>query len=106
MTDPYVTDLPTTAGPIAAVIPLPPSAGRNALDKETIDLRIELGRAYIGRDEVRRLRTGSVVPLDSAVGDLVELYAGGRLIARGETIVLDGNLGVRVADVISRAGGN
>ena len=130
MANQYATDLLTAAGATSTVIPLPPRSDRsrgarpiegkrpnggaettladglNDSDNETIDLRIEFGRAYICRDEVQKLRVGSVVPLDSVVGDLVELYAGGRLIARGETIALNGNFGVRVVDVISRAGGN
>ena len=69
-----------------------PAARRPSRD-ETLDLRIELGRTHIGRDEVRKLRTGSVVPLDNAAGDPVDLYAGGRLIARGEVLVLDGKFG-------------
>ena len=73
---------------------------------ETLDLRIELGRTYVCRDEVQKLRAGAVVPLDNAAGDLVDLYAGGQLIARGEVLTLDGNLGVRVVELISRVGGN
>ena len=72
-----------------------------ALHNESIDLRIELGRTHICREEVLKLRTGSVVPLDNAAGDPVDLCAGGRLIARGEVLVLNGNFGVRVVELLN-----
>ena len=58
------------------------------------------------RDEVEKLRTGSVVPLDNLACDPVAIYASGQLIARGEALVLDGKFGVRVTEVISPIGGN
>ena len=73
-----------------------------ALPNETLDLRIELGRAHVRRDEVQKLRAGSVIPLNNAAGDPVDLYAGGQLIARGEVLVLNGALGIRVVERVSR----
>jgi len=73
-----------------------------ALGTQTLDLRIELGRTQVQRDEVQKLRTGSVIPLSNAAGDPVDLYAGGQLIARGEVLVLNGTLGVRVVERIGQ----
>jgi flagellar motor switch protein FliN len=70
-----------------------------ALGNEMLDLQIELGRTRIDRDEVQKLRTGSVLPLDNAVGSPVDLYAGGRLIARGEVLAIDGKFAVRVLEL-------
>jgi flagellar motor switch protein FliN len=69
-----------------------------------LNLRIEIGRTHIGRDEVSKLRTGSVVPLDNTAADPVDLYAEGQLVARGEALAIDGKLAVRVVEIISRAG--
>ena len=49
--------------------------------------------------QLRRLRSGAVIPLDQLAGEPVDLYAGGRRIARGELLVLDGKIAVRVVEL-------
>lgn len=66
-----------------------------------LDLRIELGRTHMYLEDVLRLRRGSVVPLDKLAGDPVDIYVNGRLIARGEVLVLNDNFCVRVAELIA-----
>jgi flagellar motor switch protein FliN/FliY len=68
-----------------------------------LDLRIELGRTHMYLEDVLRLRRGSVVPLDKLAGDPVDVYVNGRLIARGEVLVLNDNFCVRVAELIAGA---
>ena len=51
-------------------------------------------------EDVLKLRKGSVVPLDKLAGDPVDIYVNGRLIARGEVLVLNDNFCVRVAELI------
>lgn len=66
-----------------------------------LDLKIELGRTHMYLDDVLRLRRGSVVPLDKLAGDPVDIYVNGRLIARGEVLVLNDNFCVRVAELVA-----
>lgn len=66
-----------------------------------LDLKIELGRTHMYLEEVLKLRKGSVVPLDKLAGDPVDIYVNGRLIARGEVLVLNENFCVRVAELIT-----
>ena len=47
-----------------------------------------------------KLRKGSVVTLDKLAGDPVDLYVNGRLVARGEILVLNDNFCVRVAELL------
>jgi flagellar motor switch protein FliN/FliY len=68
-----------------------------------LDLKIELGRTQMYLDDVLRLRKGSVVPLDKLAGDPVDIFVNGRLIARGEVLVLNDNFCVRVAELIAGA---
>ena len=68
-----------------------------------LDLRIELGRTHMYLEDVLRLRRESVVPLDKLAGDPVDVYVNGRLIARGEVLVLNDNFCVRVAELIAGA---
>jgi flagellar motor switch protein FliN/FliY len=65
-----------------------------------LDLKIELGRTHMYLEDVLKLRRGSVVPLDKMAGDPVDIYVNGRLIARGEVLVLNDNFCVRVAELI------
>ena len=65
-----------------------------------LDLKIELGRTNMLLEDVLSLRRGSVVTLDKLAGDPVDLYANGRLVARGEILVLNDNFCVRVAELV------
>jgi flagellar motor switch protein FliN/FliY len=69
-----------------------------------MDLRIELGRTHMYLEDVLRLRRGSVVPLDKMAGDPVDVFVNGRLIARGEVLVLNDNFCVRVAELVAGTG--
>lgn len=66
-----------------------------------LDLRIELGRTDLLIEEVVSLKAGSVVPLDKLAGDPVDILVNGRLIARGEVLVLNDNFCVRVAEILT-----
>jgi len=68
-----------------------------------LDLRIELGRTQMYLEDVLKLRRGSVVPLDKLAGDPVDIFVNGRLIARGEVLVLNDSFCVRVAELIAGA---
>lgn len=71
-----------------------------------LDLRIELGRTQMYLEDVLQLRRGSVVPLDKLAGDPVDVFVNGRLVARGEVLVLNDNFCVRIAELISGDDGN
>ncbi len=66
-----------------------------------LDLKIELGRTHMQLEDVLKLRKGAVVPLDKLAGDPVDIYVNGRLIARGEVLVLNDNFCVRVAELVA-----
>ena len=66
-----------------------------------LDLKIELGRTHMQLEEVLQLKTGAVVTLDKLAGDPVDIFVNGRLIARGEVLVLNDNFCVRVAELVA-----
>ena len=78
----------------------PETASIELLRDVDLDLRIELGRTHMYLEDVLKLRRGSVVTLDKLAGDPVDLFANGRLVARGEILVLNDNFCVRVAELI------
>ncbi|RCS41368.1 flagellar motor switch protein FliN [Bremerella cremea] len=77
-------------------------------DKTTIDLvrdveldvKIELGQAEMYLEEVLQMKKGSVVPLDKLAGDPVDIFVNGRLIAKGEVLILNDNFCVRITELI------
>lgn len=78
----------------------PEKISMDLLHDVDLDLKIELGRANMHLDEVLKLRKGSVVALEKLAGDPVDVYVNGRLIARGEVLVLNDNFCVRVAELV------
>ena len=99
------TDLP---GGIAS-FELKPFAG-TAANKESatlelmsdvqLDMTIELGRTHMQLEDVLKLKQGSVVTLDKLAGDPADIYVNGRLVARGEVLVLNDNFCIRVAELV------
>jgi len=81
----------------------PPSSEAATLDllrDVELNLKIELGRTSMYLEDVLRLSKGSVVTLDKLAGDPVDIFVNGRLIARGEVLVLNDNFCVRVAELV------
>jgi flagellar motor switch protein FliN/FliY len=82
----------------------PPSTDNATLEllrDVELDLKIELGRTHMQLEEVLRLNKGAVVPLDRLAGDPVDIYVNGRLIARGEVLIMNDNFCVRVAELVA-----
>jgi flagellar motor switch protein FliN/FliY len=69
-----------------------------------LDMRIELGRTHMYLEDVLRLKKGAVVPLDKLAGDPVDIFVNGRLVARGEVLVLNDNFCIRVAELVAGDG--
>lgn len=67
-----------------------------------LDVKIELGRSRMYVEDVLRLNEGSVVELDKLAGDPVDVLVNGRLVARGEVLVLNDTFCVRINDIVSR----
>ncbi len=80
-----------------------PTGDLGNLKDVELDLRIELGRTELLIEEVLKLREGSVVALDKLAGDPVDILVNGRLIARGEVLVLNDNFCVRIAEILAPA---
>jgi flagellar motor switch protein FliN/FliY len=84
--------------------PTPSSVEAASLDlisEVELEVRIELGQARMYLEDVLKLRKGSVVTLDKLAGDPVDIYVNGRLIARGEVLVLNDNFCVRVIELVA-----
>ncbi len=61
---------------------------------------IRFGQRHLTVRELLELSTGSLVELDRQVEEPVDLMLGERVVARGEVVIVDGNYGMRVTEVI------
>ena len=85
-------------------------AAPGAKNSKTLDLLLEVelpigvsfGRTQMRLKEALKLTTGSIVELNRAVTEPVEIIVNNCVIARGEVVVVDGNYGVRILEIISR----
>jgi flagellar motor switch protein FliN/FliY len=64
-----------------------------------LNMSLRFGQRQLPLRDVLELASGSVVELDREVDDPVELLLDGRVIARGEAVIVDGNYGLRVTEI-------
>jgi flagellar motor switch protein FliN len=66
-----------------------------------VTITLEVGRAKIPIRNLLQLNQGSVVELERAAGEALDVYVNGTLIAQGEVVVVNDRFGVRLTDVVS-----
>src|SRR6185436_5476297 len=67
-----------------------------------VELSVELGACNLPMRQVLQLEPGSIVQLDRTADAPVDIYVNHKLVARGEVVVLEDRLGIRVTQVIGR----
>jgi len=101
---------PPAAAAAAGAASSAPDSGVSAPAGRTLDLLLEVelpvsvsfGRSQMRLRDLVKLNTGSIVELNRSVIEPVELIVNNCVIARGEVVVVEGNYGVRVKQIISR----
>lgn len=68
-----------------------------------LNLTVELGRTSISVREVLQLGAGSIVELHKLAGEPVDVLVNGKLIARGEVVVVEESFGVRLTEISNQA---
>lgn len=71
------------------------------LDVE-MPVSVSFGKAQVPLKDVLKLTTGSIVELNRAIAEPVDVVVNNCVIARGEVVVVEGNFGVRIQHVVSR----
>ena len=66
-----------------------------------LDVKLELGRTQMYVEDVLCLNPGSIVELDKAAGDPIDIYVNDRRVARGEVMVLNDSFCVRVSEILA-----
>lgn len=99
-TDSQVVD--ATVDPVASPVPEGPTPVGMLYDVN-LQVTVELGRTTLTIRDVLRLGPGSVVELAKQAGDPVDILANDKLIARGELVVVDSVLAVRITELAGSA---
>jgi flagellar motor switch protein FliN len=67
-----------------------------------LPVSVSFGRAQLELKDVLKLNSGSIVELNRSITEPVELIVNNCVIARGEVVVVEGNYGVRIKQIISK----
>ena len=89
------------AAPVTAL----PRRGIEMLHGVDMEVTVELGRTRMTVRDLLALTPGAVLELDRAAGSPADLLVNGRLIARGEVVVVDEDFGLRVTEIVDDAAG-
>lgn len=66
-----------------------------------VTLTVELGSAKLKLKDLLRLAQGSVLELDTAAGEMLDLKVNGTVIAKGEVVTVGDQLGLTVVEIVS-----
>ena len=66
-----------------------------------LEISVELGKARMVINDLLQLGQGSVIELMKLAGEPLEIFVNGKLVARGEVVVVNEKFGVRVTDIVS-----
>jgi flagellar motor switch protein FliN/FliY len=69
----------------------------------TLDAHLRFGQRQMLLREILDLRAGSVIELDRRLQEPAELLVSGRVVARGEVVIVDGSYGIRITDILQPA---
>ncbi|HAR95627.1 MAG TPA: flagellar motor switch protein FliN [Deltaproteobacteria bacterium] len=80
------------------------SGGRMELDLNSlldvsVEISVEIGRTKMTIGELVSLSKGAIIELNKTAGEAVEIYVNERLLGRGEIIVVNERLGIRMAEI-------
>ena len=94
------------ASSLSGVRRSPSAAGFEMLQDVVMELSAELGRTKMSVRELLTLQPGAVVELDRLAGSPADLLVNGRLIARGEVVVVDEDYALRITELVASVGGD
>ena len=81
---------------------LPASSALDLLLDIELPVTLRFGRTQMTLDAVMDLNTGSVIDFGQSAEEPVEVLVNGRVVARGEAVMVQGNYGVRISQIESR----
>ncbi|MCE7998795.1 MAG: flagellar motor switch protein FliN [Rhodobiaceae bacterium] len=105
---PDLTDeanLPVEEGAEESVIDTDDGDEKTAADLEAVfdvpvNVSAVLGKTDIEISDLLKLDSGTTVELDRKVGEAIDIYVNDRLVARGEVVIVEEQLGVTMTEII------
>lgn len=95
-----MSDITSLNPATATAEPLDTGDGLRRLAQVRVELSVEIGRTNMSLGEALALGPGSVIALDRMADQPVDLLVNGKLVARGEVVVIDSEYGLRVTEVV------
>jgi flagellar motor switch protein FliN/FliY len=92
---------PVNFQPLAVSKTKEPIGNLDLLRDVPIQVSVELGRTKMLIKDILILSPGSIIELEKLAGEPVDILANGRLIAKGEVVVIDENFGVRITEILN-----
>jgi flagellar motor switch protein FliN/FliY len=80
----------------------PPSRTFNLLLDVELPVSVSFGRVKLPLKDVLKLTAGSIIELNRTVDEPVEVIVNNCVVARGEVVVVEGNYGVRIHQIMTR----
>ena len=68
-----------------------------------LEVTVELGRTRLALRDLLALGAGAVLELDKLAGEPLDVLVNGKLVARGECVMVNDKFGVRLTDIVSRS---
>lgn len=87
--------------PAAAPHAVPVGGNLEVLLDVPLEVIVELGRSDLQIKDILALAPGSVVELNRMAGEPIDVMVNGKLVARGEVVVIDENFGIKITSIIS-----
>lgn len=66
-----------------------------------VEISVEIGRARMAIGELLSLSKGSIIELDKIAGESVDIFVNGRLLGKGEIVVVNERLGARITEIVT-----
>ncbi|HOV91248.1 MAG TPA: flagellar motor switch protein FliN [Syntrophorhabdaceae bacterium] len=66
-----------------------------------VEISVEIGRTRLVIGELLSLSKGSTIELDKVAGESVDIYVNDRLLGKGDMVVVNERLGVRITEIIT-----
>jgi flagellar motor switch protein FliN/FliY len=66
-----------------------------------VEISVEIGRAKMTIGELLSLSKGSILELNKAAGESVDIYVNEKLLGKGEVVVVNERLGIRMMEIVT-----
>jgi flagellar motor switch protein FliN len=91
------------SAPAAVEVPTGRDVSLDVILDVPVTLSLEVGRTRLPIRSLLQLNQGSVVELERASGEPLDVFVNGTLVAHGEVVVVNDKFGIRLIDVVSPA---